>query len=137
MIDTRVNSGWAKAIIATFVVNIINSKSVPKTTFTRGEFIRVNVETDKIYPYLFVACRCNPEKQQSKRTDLDKTNTGKKVAKVLPDKIFILIMSQSIPSVTIPPGNPGQIFEICQTQATRQIFSLNARCKKKNACTRG
>ena len=39
MIDTHVNSDWAK----TFVLRIINSKSVSKTTFTRVEF----VETDK------------------------------------------------------------------------------------------
>ena len=39
MIDTHVNSDWAK----TFVLTIINSKSVSKTTFTRVEF----VETDK------------------------------------------------------------------------------------------
>ena len=47
MIDTRVNSDWAKTIIFTFVLKIISSKSVSKTTFTRGGFIRVNVETDK------------------------------------------------------------------------------------------
>ena len=47
MIDTRVNSDWAKAIIVTFVLKIISSKSVSKIKFTRGGFVRVNVETDK------------------------------------------------------------------------------------------
>ena len=47
MIDTRVNSDLAKTKIAKFALKIINSKSVYKTTFTRGEFIRVNVEKDK------------------------------------------------------------------------------------------
>ena len=47
MIDTRVNSDLAETKIVTFALKIINSKSVSKTTFTRGEFIRVNVETDK------------------------------------------------------------------------------------------
>ena len=41
MIDTRVNSDLATTKIVTFVLKIINSKSVSKTTFTRGEFIRV------------------------------------------------------------------------------------------------
>ena len=45
MIDTHVNSDLAK--IVTFTLKIINSKSESKTTFTRGEFIRVNVEMDK------------------------------------------------------------------------------------------
>ena len=43
MIDTRVNSDWTKTIIVTFVLKIINSKSVCKTTFSRGGFIWVNV----------------------------------------------------------------------------------------------
>ena len=47
MIDTRVNSDLAETKIVTFALKIVNSKSVSKTTFTRGEFIRVNVETDK------------------------------------------------------------------------------------------
>ena len=47
MIGTRVNSDRAKTIIATFVLKIINSKSVSKTTFTRGGFIRENGKTDK------------------------------------------------------------------------------------------
>ena len=47
MIDIRINSDWAKTIIATFVLKIINSKSVSKTTFTRGGFIREKVKTDK------------------------------------------------------------------------------------------
>ena len=47
MIDSRVNSDWTKTIIATFVLKIINSKSVSKTTFTREGLIRVNVETNK------------------------------------------------------------------------------------------
>ena len=47
MIDTCVNSDLAKAKIVTFASKIINSKSVSKTTFTRGEFIQVNVKTDK------------------------------------------------------------------------------------------
>ena len=34
MIDTRVNSDWAKTIVVTSVLKIINSKSVSKTTFT-------------------------------------------------------------------------------------------------------
>ena len=55
MIDTRVNSDWAKTIIVTFVLKIINSKSVSKTTFTRVEFIRVNVETDKNL-FVFICC---------------------------------------------------------------------------------
>ena len=46
MIDTRVNFDLAKAKIVTFALKIINSKSVSKTTFTRGEFIRI---TDKLY----------------------------------------------------------------------------------------
>ena len=33
-IDTRVNSDWAKTIIVTFVLKIVNSQSVSKTTFT-------------------------------------------------------------------------------------------------------
>ena len=36
MIDARVNSDLAKTKIVTFVLKIINSKSVYKTTFTRG-----------------------------------------------------------------------------------------------------
>ena len=55
MISTRVNSYWAKAIIVTFVLKIINSKSVSNTTFTREGFIQVNVETDKNLS-LFVCC---------------------------------------------------------------------------------
>ena len=47
MIDTRVNSDLAKTKIVTSAFKIINIKSVSKTTFTRGEFIRVNVEIDK------------------------------------------------------------------------------------------
>ena len=47
MIDTRVNSDLDKTKIVTFKLKIINSKSVSKTTFTRGEFNRVIVETDK------------------------------------------------------------------------------------------
>ena len=47
MIDTRVNSDLAESLIVTFVLKIINSKSVSKTTVTSGGFIRVNVETDK------------------------------------------------------------------------------------------
>ena len=47
MIDACVNSDLAKTKIVTFALKIINSKSVSKTTFTRGEFIRENVETDK------------------------------------------------------------------------------------------
>ena len=41
MIDILVNFDFAKTIIVTFVLKIINSKSVFKTTFTRGGFIRV------------------------------------------------------------------------------------------------
>ena len=62
MIDTRVNSDLAKTKIVTFALKIINSKSVSKTTLTRGEFIRLNVETDKNYPHSPVAFGCNPEK---------------------------------------------------------------------------
>ena len=47
MIDARVNSDLAKTKIATFALKGINSRSVSKITFTRGEFIRVKVETDK------------------------------------------------------------------------------------------
>ena len=36
MIDTRVNSDLDKTKIVTFALKIINSKSVSKTTFTRG-----------------------------------------------------------------------------------------------------
>ena len=36
MIDTLVNSDWAKTIITTFVLKIVNSKSVPKITFPSG-----------------------------------------------------------------------------------------------------
>ena len=36
MIDTHVNSDWAKTIIFTFVLKTINSKSVSKTSFTQG-----------------------------------------------------------------------------------------------------
>ena len=60
--DTRVNSDWAKTVIVTFVLTIINSKSVYKTTLTRRRFTRVNVETNKINPYSSVAFRCNPKK---------------------------------------------------------------------------
>ena len=62
MIDTRVNSDLAKTKIVTFALKIINSRGVSKTTFTQGKFIRVNVETIKIYPYSPVAFRCNTEK---------------------------------------------------------------------------
>ena len=47
MIDTRVNSDLAKTKIVTFALKIVNRKSVFKTTFARGEFIRLNVETEK------------------------------------------------------------------------------------------
>ena len=47
MIDILVNSDLAKTKIVTFALKIISSKSVSKTTFSRGEFIQVNVETDK------------------------------------------------------------------------------------------
>ena len=41
---------------------------------------------------------------------------------------FACFMSQSIPSVTIPPpGSPGQIFKICQIPTSQVIFSSNAR----------
>ena len=43
-IDTCVNSDWAKTIILMFMLKIINSKSVSKTTFIGGGFIRVNVD---------------------------------------------------------------------------------------------
>ena len=55
MTDTRVHSDWAKTVNVTFVSEIINSKSVSKTTFTRVGFIWVNVETDKNLS-LFVCC---------------------------------------------------------------------------------
>ena len=71
MIDTRVNSDLAETKIVTFALKIINSKSVSKTTFTRGEFIRVNVERNKNL--------------------LLNINTEKRVDKVLPGKIFIMI----------------------------------------------
>ena len=45
----------AKIKIVTFALKIINSKNVSKTTFTRWEFIRVNVETDKNLS-LFACC---------------------------------------------------------------------------------
>ena len=54
MVDTRVNSDWAKTIIVTFVLKLINSKSVFKTTFTRWGFIRVKMVTDK--KFVFVCC---------------------------------------------------------------------------------
>ena len=60
--DTRVHSDWAKTIIVTFVLKIINSKSVSKTTFTQGEFIRVIVDIYKNLSALFVGFRCNLEK---------------------------------------------------------------------------
>ena len=47
MIDTGVNSDFTRTKIVKFALKIINSKSVSKTIFTRGEFIRVNVEMDK------------------------------------------------------------------------------------------
>ena len=47
IVATRVNSDLAKTEVVTFAQKIMNSKSVSKTTFTRGEFIRANVETDK------------------------------------------------------------------------------------------
>ena len=53
------NSDLVKTKTVTFALKIINSKSVSKTTFTRGEFIRKRI---KMYPYLPVAFRCNPEK---------------------------------------------------------------------------
>ena len=34
MVNTPVNSDWTKTIIVTFVLKIINSKSVSETTFT-------------------------------------------------------------------------------------------------------
>ena len=82
MIDTCVNSDWAKTIIVTFVLKIINSKSVSRATFTRGGFIQVNVETDKDVI----------RKSSNKKEKIwIKTNMEKKVDKVLPSKIFILI----------------------------------------------
>ena len=60
--DTRVNSDWTKTVIVTFVLTIINSKSVSKTTFTRAGFIRVNVKLIKIYPYSSVAFIFYPKK---------------------------------------------------------------------------
>ena len=54
-IDTCINSDWAKTIIVTFVLKIINSKNESKTTFTRWRFVRVNVETDKNLS-VFVGC---------------------------------------------------------------------------------
>ena len=47
MIDTCVNSDWDKTIIVTFVLKIMNIKSVSKTTSTPVGFILVNVEMDK------------------------------------------------------------------------------------------
>ena len=44
---TRLNSDLAKTKIVTFALKIINSKSASRTTFTREEFIRVNVGMDK------------------------------------------------------------------------------------------
>ena len=65
MIDTRVNSDWAKTIIVTFVLKIISSieqKCVHDHVHTRG-FIRVNVERIKFTDlYSSVASGCNPEK---------------------------------------------------------------------------
>ena len=55
MIDTRVNSDLAKTKIVTFALKIIGSKSLSKTTFTRGEFIQVNMETDK-HLSVFACC---------------------------------------------------------------------------------
>ena len=40
-------SGLAKTKIVTLALKIINNKSVSKTTFTPGEFIRVNMKADK------------------------------------------------------------------------------------------
>ena len=54
-IDTRANSDQAKTTIVTFVLKIINSIRVSKTTFTRGELIWVNVETHKNLS-VFVCC---------------------------------------------------------------------------------
>ena len=79
------NSGLAKTKIFTFALKIINSKSVFNTTFTRGEFIRVNVETVKNFS-VFACCSSN-----EKELIWIKTNTKKRVDKVLPCKIFILI----------------------------------------------
>ena len=55
MTDTCVSSDWAKTIIVTFVLRIINIKSVSKTTFTRVRFIQINVKTDTNLS-LFVCC---------------------------------------------------------------------------------
>ena len=41
-------------------------------------------------PYSSVAFRYNQENYQSKRTDLDKNNTERKVDKALPGRIFNL-----------------------------------------------
>ena len=56
MIDTRVNSDLAKTKIITLALKIINSKSVSRTRFTRGEFIRVNVETPDKNLSVFACC---------------------------------------------------------------------------------
>ena len=55
MIDTHENSDLVETKIVMFALKTINSKSVSKTTFTRGEFIRVNVETDKDFS-VFACC---------------------------------------------------------------------------------
>ena len=55
MIDIHENSDLAETKIVTFALKTINSKSVSKTTFTRGEFIRVNVKTDKDFS-VFACC---------------------------------------------------------------------------------
>ena len=47
MIDTHANSDLVKAKLVTFVLKIINSKSVSKTTFTGGNLSGLNLETDK------------------------------------------------------------------------------------------
>ena len=47
IVNTCVHSDWAKTIIITFVLEIINIRRVSKTTFTRGGYIQVNAEMDK------------------------------------------------------------------------------------------
>ena len=68
--DTPVNSDWAKIIVIAFVLNIINSKSVSKATFTQGGFIQVNVETDKKFIRICLL-RLDEIRRSSNQKELD------------------------------------------------------------------
>ena len=72
MIDTRVNFDLAETEIVAFALKLSTAKMCPRPRSQRGIYpAKCAWKRIKIYPYSPVAFRCNPEKWQSKRTDLD------------------------------------------------------------------